>query len=442
MKAIRLFSLSLLLSVLGLSYAAAQTTFYEVEEYTPTIYLIARGEVVEEYDAEDTRARVVDDYKETARCGFGQMQNPQFIFATRNNRFSLALGGMVNLRTSYDFMGAVGNIDFVPYDIAMSSTYANRQRVMMDASTSRVFLKAIIHSKMLGRVVVYSDMDFRGGESFSYIPRLRSAYAQFKGFTIGRDVTTFCDLQAAPRTIDFEGPNAYNFEFNEMIRYEHSFLRNHLTLGIAAEMPKVNATYGENFAPIMQRVPDGIGYIQYSWGEHRKSHIRLSGVVRDMYLHDLTKKENTTQVGWGAQLSGHIGITRWVDIYMNGVYGKGITPYIQELTGTPYDFIYNPEKPTEIETLPMWGWQAAAQVNIIPGVFWLAGGYSMVKLEKEHGYISDDQYHASTYIFGNAFCNITPNFTVALEYLRGMRENMNKDKNNANRINLLLQYNF
>ena len=90
----------------------------------------------------------------------------------------------------------------------------------------------------------------------------------------------------------------------------------------------------------------------------------------------------------------------------------------------------------------MWGWQAAAQINIVPGVFWLAGGYSMVNLDKDKGYLADDQYHRSSYIFGNAFCNITPNFTVALEYLRGMRENMNKDKAHANRVNLLLQYNF
>lgn len=441
MKAIRLFSLSLLLTFAGIVTGKAQTTFYEVTEYTPTIYMIARGEVTEEYDADATRQEIIDDYAETARCGFSQLKNPQFIFATRNNKFSLALGGRVSLRTSYDFMGAVGNIDFVPYDIT-PTTYANRQRVMMDATTSRLFMKAIINSKTLGRVVVYSDMDFRGGNEFSYIPRLRSAYVQLKGFTVGRDVTTFCDLEAAPQTIDFEGPNAYNFEFNQMIRYEHSFLRNHLTLGIAAEMPSVNATYGENFAPILQRVPDGIAYLQYAWGENKSSHLRASAVFRDMYLHDKGDNDNTTQFGWGVQLSGHIDITHWVDIYMNGVYGKGITPYIQELTGTPYDFIYNPEKPTSLLTLPMWGWQAAAQINIVPGVFWLAGGYSMVNLDKDKGYLADDQYHRSSYIFGNAFCNITPNFTVALEYLRGMRENMNKDKAHANRVNLLLQYNF
>lgn len=443
MKRIRHFLLPLLCTTLATSTLSAQSTiYYEMEEYTPTIYMIAVGETLQEYDPEASKQQVIDDFMETRRWGFQQAHNPQFIFSTRNNRFALGIGGIVTLRTSYDFNGAMGNIDFIPYDIPMSRGYANRQRVMMDASTSRIFLKAIINSRMLGRVHIYTDMDFRGGDEFSYLPRLRSAYVEVGGFTIGRDVTTFCDLAAAPETIDFQGPNAYNFAFNEMIRYEHSFLRNHLTVGIAAEMPQVSATYGEHFSPIYQRVPDGIAYIQYAWGENRSSHIRASGVIRDMYLHDNVNGKNTTQLGWGAQFSGHIDLGRWVDLYMNGVYGRGITPYIQDLAGAPYDFAYDPSNPERMQTMPMWGWQAAAQINIIPGKMWLAGGYSEVRLEKHNGYLSDNQYHKGDYIFGNAFCNLSPNFTIAVEYLHGSREDMGGSKSSANRVSLMARYNF
>lgn len=127
---------------------------------------------------------------------------------------------------------------------------------------------------------------------------------------------------------------------------------------------------------------------------------------------------------------------------MNGVYGRGITPYIQDLTGSPYDFAYNPKNPEQMQTMPMWGWQAAAQINIVPDVFWLAGGYSDVRLEKENGYLSDNQYHKGNYIIGNAFCNISKNFTVALEYLHGSREDMSGKKGEANRVSIMAQYNF
>lgn len=426
----------------GAVNAVAQSSKCDACEYTPTIYMIAVGETVQEYDVKHAREKTIDDFKETRRHGFQQMHNPQFIFSTRNNKFSLGIGGMVNLRTSYDFMGAMGNIDFIPYDIPMTHDYANKQRIMMDASTSRLFMKAVINSRAIGRVVVYTDMDFRGGEEFTYIPRLRSAYVQACGFTVGRDVTTFCDLAAAPQTVDFQGPNAYNFGFNEMIRYQRSFYHNHFTFGIAAERPSVNATYGENFSAIYQRVPDGIAYLQFAWSKNRDSHIRLSGVIRDMYLHDNLNGKNTTQLGWGVQLSGHINVGRWVDLYMNGVYGRGITSYIQDLAGSPYDFSYRPDDPKRIQTQPMWGWQLAGQVNIMPGVLWLAGGYSTVCLEPHHGHLSANQYHRGDYVFGNAFYNVTPNFTIALEYLYGSRRNMDGAENSANRLSLMAQYNF
>ncbi len=441
MKRLRLLSLWVALSFMGSATAMAQGYLIEVDEYSPSVYIIAH-DGGHKHDHETLRLRVIDDYVETARHGFQQSHKPHFIFATPDNRISFAIGGMVNLRTSYDFNSVMGNIDFVPYDIPMSENYSNRQRVMMDASTSRLFVKAIFNNKLLGRIVVYSDMDFRGGEAFSYIPRLRSAYVQLKGFTVGRDVTTFCDLNAAPITVDFQGPNAYNFNFTEMIRYEHHLLRNHLILGIAAEVPSVNGEYGEHFAPISQRVPDGILYAQYAWGENRASHIRVSGVIRDMYLHNIDKNSNTTQVGWGVQLSGHIQATRWVDIYMNGVYGKGITPYIQDLAGSQYDVVYNPSNPKDIETLPMWGVQVAAQVNILPGRAWVTGGCSMVSLEKSNGYLAKNQYKSGSYIFGNIFCNVTKDLTMAVEYLHGARKNMDDNKNSANRVSLLVQYNF
>ena len=381
-------------------------------------------------------------FAETSRKGFQQPHNPQFIFTSPNERFMLGVGATVTLRTSYDFMGAMGNIDFVPYDIPMTKGYANQQRIMMDASTSRIFLKGVVNTERLGQIVAYTDFDFRGGDAFSYLPRLRSAYVQMLGFTVGRDVTTFCDLMAAPETIDFEGPNAYNFRFTEMIRYEHSWLNKHLTLGIAAEVPTVNATYGENFTAIYQRVPDGIAYLQYEWGKNRTSHIRVSGVIRDMYLHDNHSGKNTTQLGWGVQFSGHIEAGKWVDLYMNGVYGRGITPYINDLMGTPYDFTYDPNDPTRLQTLPMWGWQAAAQVNIMPGKFWLAGGYSEVHLEKHNGALSDTQYARGHYVFANAFYNVSRNFTVALEYLHGGRVNVSDAKSDANRLSIMAQYNF
>ncbi len=420
-------------------------------EYQPTVYLISAQEVDTIYTCPAQRTAAMNnlaavngatqDYIDTYRPGFQQVDKPQFVFASKNNRFSLAIGGFVQTRVAYDFDGLVDNLDFVTYDIPVVGNYATKQKLIMDASTSRIYLKGIINTSALGRVVIFMENDFRGGSQGNYDFRLRAATVSFLGLTFGRDLTTFCDLTAAPLTIDFQGPNAYNINYTTMIRYEKSFANNHMTVGGAAELPEVSGTYGTQFEPIPQRVPDFIAYLQYAWGANRDSHIRATGVVRDMYLHNARTDKNTSLLGWGAQFSGNIKVCRFFQLFMNGTYGEGITPYIQDLAGSGYDFTPDPRNADRIQTMPMWGWQAAGQLNFTKRL-WVSGGYSEVYVEKKHGFYADDQYKHGQYIFGNLFYAITPRCKVAAEYLYGTRKDMDNKHNHANRVNMMVQYNF
>ncbi len=419
--------------------------------YSPTVYLISVHETDTIYNcggaarqAAMLNRQAVEgatlDYLATHRRGFQQSEKPQFVFTGKNNRFSFAVGGFVALRAAYDFEGVVDNIDFVPYDIPVPGSYDTRQKLTMDASTSRIFVKAVANTQALGRVIVFMDADFRGGATGSYTPRVRSAYVSFLGLTLGRDVTTFCDLEAAPTTIDFQGPNAYNFNFATVARYEYSFANDHLKFGVAAELPSLSATFGEAFSSIPQRMPDFPMYFQYAWGEDRDSHLRASGVLRNLYAHNLTTGNNTSLFGWGVQFSGTIKVCSWVRLFMNGVYGEGITPYIQDLTGSGLDFTPNPENPSQIQTMPMWGWQAAARFNLSERLS-VSGGFSMVRVEEKNGSFAE-QYRQGQYIFGNVFYSITPRCKIACEYLYGSRKNMDSANNHANRAQMMLQYNF
>ncbi|MBO5188039.1 MAG: porin [Alistipes sp.] len=441
MKKFRLLAAALLFAVT----ASAQNTAQQapaVEGYSPTVYLIAveEREVTPCCDQVQVMSQTTMDYHATHRYGAQQTEKPQFIFATKNNRFSLALGGYVALRAAYDFDGISDNLDFVPYDIPLTADYNNRQQVMMDASTSRLFLKSIANTDALGQVVIYMDADFRGGSEQSYTPRLRSAYISFLGFTFGRDVSTFCDLAAAPTTIDFQGPNAYNFNFATMIRYEFSCANDHLSMGVAAEMPNVSATYSEAYLAMRQRIPDIPVYLQYAWGENRDSHIRASGVFRNMYVRNAVDADNVRLFGWGVQASGTIKVFPALRLFMNGVYGRGITPYIQDLTGSGLDFLPS-STGEDVKVIPMWGWQAAAQINLSRRMF-ISGGFSMVNVDREEGYSFDNEYKQGRYIFGNIFYKLTPRCSIGAEYLYGSRKNMNSEKNHANRVNLEVKYHF
>ncbi len=392
-------------------------------------------------------------FMESHRTGYQCAEPPLLLFTQKSNKFSFGVGGYINLRTSYDFNGVVENIDFVTADIPIPGDYSTKQQLIMDASTSRLYFKAMAKTRALGMVEVYIDMDFRGGTGYNdegvinnYTPRLRTAYASFLGFTIGRDITTFCDLAAAPRTIDFQGPDAYGFNYATLLRYERSMCNDRMQFGIALEQPKVSGTYAsasgqQYFEPISQRVPDVPMYLEYKMGEQRQHHFRVTAVLRDMYLYDSRLEENTTLLGWGVKASGNLRPVEWLDICFNGTYGKGITPYIQDLNGSGLDFTPNPESATAIQTMPMFAWQAAATFYLTKYMS-AAGGYSTVHVQKEHGYYSDTQYKRGDYVFGNVFYDITPRFTVACEFLYGYLKEMGGSNNTAHRASIMGQFNF
>lgn len=380
----------------------------------------------------------VRHYMETHVPGFQQSNLPNFIITGKNNKTLLGIGGYVNFRTAYDFMGIVQNTDFVTYDIPVPGNYATRQKLRMDASTTRLFFKAIYNSDRLGRITTYIETDFRGYDHKNL--RLRQAYISFKGWLFGRDVSTFCDLTASPNLIDFEGPSSYNFSFNQMIRYTHSFNPS-WTIGAALELPDLSATYSDDMKPIPQRLPDLPVYLQWNFGKDKSSHLRASAVFRDLWYHDAANDRTTTNFGWGVQLSGNITIGDKVSLFMQGVYGKGITPYIQDISGAGLDLVPNPANTTRLQTLPMYGFFGAAQYNFTRKLF-VSGGYSQVRVYNQNDYPMPEQYKYAQYIFGNIFYTISPNFQVAMEYLRGIRTNMNHDKNHANRIQAMIQFNF
>ncbi|MFI3318812.1 MAG: DcaP family trimeric outer membrane transporter [Rikenellaceae bacterium] len=428
------------------------------ESCSPTIYYFQGRDVgsICEFSSPDEAKKYVEsrnseqkaldeavaiDYL-TSSEGTSQCQSqPIFVFAQKENRFSIAIGGFVNLRTSYDVKGVVENLDFITSDIPTVSSPMTRQQLQMDASTSRLYFKALANTRALGQVMIYMDFDMRGGESGSYSPRLRTGYASFLGFTLGRDVTTFCDLSASPQTIDFQGPNAYNYNYATLLRYERSICNERLGLGIAFEMPQVSGTYNMYFQPMPQRMPDIPIYAEYEFGATRQHHIRASAVFRDMYTYNELTEETNAIFGWGTQLSGNIAFAPWIKLLFNGVYGQGITQYIQDLTGSGLDFTPNPETGTQLQTMPMYGAQGSLAISPTSRMT-LNGGYSAVVVEKKNGYVSDDEYKRGQYIFGNIFYSVTPRMQVACEYLFGSRENMDMSKGKANRVSLMAQYNF
>ena len=243
-----------------------------------------------------------------------------------------------------------------------------------------------------------------------------------------------------PATIDFAGPNGMSIYHATQIRYEHAFAKG-LKAGIGVEMPVVDGLTNEHVSIAKQRMPNFPVYVQYGWNP--KSHFRAAAIIRSMTYDDLTARKAESEIGWGVLASATFNLTNRLQVYGQGVYGKGIGQFLNDMSMLNVDVVPNPEKEGKMQVLPMMGWFAGMQYNFSPKVF-ITSTYGQSRLYSHDGYpaVASDQYRYGQYLNATLFWNITSDLQAGAEYLRGWRTDFNGDTRHANRVNLAVQYSF
>ncbi|MFI3288306.1 MAG: DcaP family trimeric outer membrane transporter [Rikenellaceae bacterium] len=363
---------------------------------------------------------------------------PHYLITDRKARAVFTIGGFVNFRTAFDFMDVMPDLDFIPALIPTQSSVSNTARVLMDGSTSRLFTEAVIKTRSGNPLKAYVEVDFRGeGNTL----RLRQAYVSYYGFKFGQATSTFTDINSAYNTIDFEGPNAFTYRRNLMIQYTKAW-QSGISMGVALEYPVVEATYGSDNEAMYQRFPDLPLYVQYAWSSgYRASHIRLSALMRTMTYTDEVAMANKERIGWGVQASGSFELGRAMRLYGQFTYGEGISQYVQDLQGLPYDMISNLSDAGTMITLPTTAWFVGAEFHLTNKMP-LTIGYSQVKLDNKENYLSGSDYHLGQYIVANCFYNFGTAINVGIEYLYGSLDTFDGGWGKSNRLQAAVQFNF
>ncbi len=356
----------------------------------------------------------------------------KFQFTSDNGKFQVSFGGYAKLAGLYDFQDLNNLQDFITYEFPVPQITDSRGRLHLSANQSK------LHTEFLGKtkkgiIKIYIEGDFRGRNNTL---RLNHAYGQYKGFLIGRTWTTLMDLGASPNTIDFEGPNCEVVLKTAMIRYGAEISK-HINFTVALETPEPSITNTSSTKSIPQFWPDMIGRINW----HGKlGHLMLGGVFRDIAYEDTITHKIKSAQGWGVSFSGSVNISKNNLFMFQGVYGKGIAYYIQDISGVGLDLIpKNPGSGT-LEPLPAYGVYAALQHHWSSKLnSTLVYGFTYVE---DLGFKPNDAYKLGQYFAANLFYDYNESITTAIEYLWGQRTNKDGAKGPASRINFMVQYSF
>lgn len=283
-------------------------------------------------------------------------------------------------------------------------------------------------------------MDFFNTEAAtSFVPHLRHAYGEYKGFLIGQTWSTMKNTSAFPVQVDFEGPNSIAGPRNPMIRYTQS-INNKYSFAVALE------THNEDYTPYdvnaddsmaFQYVPDLIVYIQKNgnWGN-----LRLTGILKNMAYTNASSDAIKSITSGGAEISGIVKFLNRNeindDVRFGYTYGFGISHYINDLRGQGLDAA--PDNNGDMQPIPVMGGfiaykHAWSKTSTSSAVF------SFTSIDNSD-YVDDDMYDFSTYGAVNYMWSPVDRLDYGVELIYGKNQNKLNDNGVGYRAQFMAIY--
>ncbi len=367
---------------------------------------------------------------------------PHFAVFGKLDKFYIGIGGQLKVTVGEDWGAPLDNPnEFITADIAEAAP-GSKSKFQLSAMQSMLYLNFVGLPKTENRIGAFIGMNFLN----DYVPVLQYAYMKWRGLKAGYDYTVFSDNGAMPPTIDFEGPNAATSLTVPTLSYTYSFGKKKAwSATVGLELPQYSITPNRYTATVSQGVPDIPVALKYTWND-KQDWIRASAIIRNLTYRNEAAEKNVDVAGWGVEFSGTSEFLPHLRGFWEGVYGKGIDSYIQDLNGLNMDLVPRgsgrPLKASEA-----WGAFAGLQYDISEDVY-CSISYSHVRSyakpwatdlsETEWG----SQYKYAQYAVANVFWNVNTIVTTGLEYIYGRRVNNDCTQAHTNRLQAMVQVTF
>lgn len=426
----------LLLVAIGVAAAAMGASAEETDSISSYCRIPDRHVVFGGNDRQ-LHTRVLDALYDRSDLQFQDPSVPRYLLIDKEGSTAFGIGGYVEGVVMADFRGAIDDNGFETSKIPVPGNYDTRSRMNADVSHTTIFMK-LVRNTPWGILNAYVQSNFTG-DNGGYGFRIKQAYISVGNVLAGLANSTFVDPASQIPTIDYQvSPGEIDVK-NVLVRYRYvPTARWSMALGV--ELPKATVTpLDGHSAGMNQKVPDIPAYIQYSW-DGGDSHLRLSGILRNLEYRDLVTATNRHVTGYGAQLSGTAMAGPQVRFYYSAAFGRGISHYVNDLEGEGFDLVASADDAGRMIAPKTLGAVAGVRYDITPRLF-VSSAYSFNRLY-DQAQLGGDTYRMGQYIVANAFYTPIEDLQLGIEYLHGRRSDVNRAANDANRINAMIKYSF
>ncbi len=387
---------------------------------------------------------IIQTFKQNAPERFNAPKIPDFTFKSKGQKYMMGIGGYVKGTVSMDFNGAIDNAaDFTTSAIPINPLPGNDKLLQFNANQSSLFYNLVSLSDKKAKFGAYINMNF-GGDN--YAPEIQDAYVTYGGWLLGTTTSMFTDAAAIPPTIDSEGPNGLIYKTNTVLNFR-GHIGKHFMTGIGVEMPSTDFTVSKDQNVVNQYIPDIPSFVQYSWGENNENHVRLSSMIRNVNYRNNIQDKDHIMTTYACQLSGLMTIKEKLVFYYQFVYGTGISTYIQDVSGLKLDFLpkytenQHDKDAGKLDHVKSMSYFAGLQYNFNKRTL-MSCTFSQVDIDVPDNYDNTSLYKEGYYLATNFMWYAMPNVQLGAEYLYGKRVDQNDEWGQANRLQVMLQYNF
>jgi hypothetical protein len=375
-------------------------------------------------------------------------------FLVPGTNTSFRFRGFVRLTGLYDFNPIGSRDDFVtntipvPQQSGQNNNFSARySRIGLDTWTPTPIFEWNVHTFIEGDFFNGPAQAVGGGGNPF---RLRFAFIDFGYFRVGQQNTVFMDGNAFPMTVDFAGPRGLANLRRPSVRATVP-LCDKLYWAIGVEQPFSDITTN-GLGTNVQDVPDFATHLRY---ESDFGHVQLSSVFRSIGFRP-TEGETTRRMGWGLSAStvfhpwallicsnpvrkdNPTGLER-SRVLLQYTFGWGIGRYIQDTAGQGLDAQVDP-KTGAFDTIFATGWSASYE-------HWFTERW-LSNLTYSEDFVGNTPgqpgrtYIGAKYLAASVWYVPIRNMSLGVEYLWGLRKDLNEQDGMANRLNALIQYNF
>jgi hypothetical protein len=347
----------------------------------------------------------------------------------------IKISGFIQPALYFDYNNVLNNDIFVTSEIPTQEvTGVKFQRFHMSANQSRLgfsfdFPKAKTKTTALLQADFLSSS--RGANTFF---RMRHAYLTYGEFLVGQTWTNFGDVNAAPNTLDLEGPNSMPSSRVAQVRWRRQITKKWNIL-FAIEEPKADYTPLDSANAVKSAFPELVFKPKLTF---KNGHWSNSFIYKPIVYTDKEYSFKKKLPGWGFTSSLTINLDDRIGnplrlkgrtISFFGVIGDGTQGAINDFGGLGYEAF--PKDNATLETLLYYGGYFSHSFVFLKR--WSSTFvYSYLYQEKPSS--TDQIFKRSHYVAGNSIFAANKYFSFGGELLFGAKENHDDSKGRAVRF--------